>query len=115
MRPSRKICCVQGHTGPADTLWLHSAASHVTRILVHNRTSMLGWKDERIHGGAAVSLLHGALRLFQICISNYSSLPPKFLSPLLFSITEDVTEFSHQHETFTGKSQVYFVQCVFVR
>lgn len=81
MRQSRMIHCVQGDTGPAGrTLLLHSAASHVTWVLVHNPTSMLGqMRGEGIHGEAAVSLLHGALRLFQICVSNSTPLPlPNF-------------------------------------
>lgn len=47
----------------------------------------------------------------QLC----SSLPPNFPSVPLFTIFEDVTEFSHQREMFTVKSQVYFVQCAFAR
>ena len=76
MRQSRMIHCVQGDTGPAGhTLLLHSAASHVTRVLVHNPTSTLGqMRGEGIHGEAAVSLLHGVLCLFQICISNSTPL-----------------------------------------
>lgn len=76
MKQSRMIHCVQETAGPAGcTLLLHSAASHVTRVLVHNPTSTLGqMRGEGIHGEAAVSLLHGALHLFQICISNSTPL-----------------------------------------
>lgn len=116
MRQSRMIHCVHGDAGPAGcTLLLYSAASNVTHVHVHNPTSTPGqMRGERIHGEAAVSFLCDVLCLLQICIST-PSLPPKLLSLLLFSITEDVTEFSLQHEMFTGKSQVYSVQCVFAR
>lgn len=90
MRQSRMIHCVQGDTGPARrTLLLHLAASNVTHVPVHNPTSMPGqMRGERIHSEAAVLLLRDALCLLQICIST-PSLPPKLLSLLLFSITED--------------------------
>lgn len=112
------IHCVQGDTGPAGcTLLFHLAPSYVTGDPVHNPMLSLGWvRDEGIHSEAPVSLLHGASYLSQIRSSRpYSFLPPKFLLLLLFSSTEDVTEFSQQHETLSGKRQVYFAQRGFAR
>lgn len=83
MRQSRMVRCGRGDTGPAGrTSLLHSAASHVPQIRVHDPTSTLGrMRGEGIHDEAAVSLLHGALRLFQICTSNSTPLSLPNFSP----------------------------------
>lgn len=116
MRQNRMILCIQGDSGPAGcTLLFHSSAFHITALPICNPSP--GWDGPRVKGSRwgcsliAVQCFAFLPDLHQL----YSSLPPNFPSAPLFSIFEDVTKFSHQHEMFTVKSQVYFVQCAFAR
>lgn len=117
MRQNRRILCIQGDSGPAGcTLLLHSSASHITPLPIHNPSP--GWDGPGVKGSWWSCILI-AVQCFaslpDLHLQLFSSLPPNFPSVPLFSIFEDVTEFSHQHEMFTVKSQVYFVQCAFAR